>query len=155
MKIELFHQPETRLCAHIENEKCILGVKPVWAAPLSRPKKYLAILDSKGEDVALFTEPENELSSSSFEAVLAEIRRRDLTSRIARIQNVREDNGAAYFAVVTDRGARDFVATNLSTNAIWFGDDRLLFVDTEGNRFEIESLAALDDRSRAFIEGIL
>ncbi len=155
MKIELFHQPATRLCAQIDDEKCVLGVKPVWAAPLSRPKRYLALLDPKGEDIALLFEPERELSSASWQAVQSEIRRRDLTSRIARLQSVREDNGAAYFSVETDRGARDFVATSLSTNAIWFGENRLLLIDTEGNRFEIEDVAALEPRSRALLEGIL
>jgi hypothetical protein len=155
MKIELFHQPPTRLCAQIEGEKCFIGVKPVWASPLSRPRQYLALLDAKGEDIVMLSEPEKELSSASWQAVQAEIRRRDLTSRVSRIESAREDNGAAYFSVETDRGRRDFVATNLSTNAIWFGENRLLFIDTEGNRFEIEDLAALDGRSRTFIEGIL
>lgn len=155
MKIELFYQPATRLCAQINDEKCVVAVKPVWAAPLSRPKHYLALLDPKGEDIALLFDPETELSNDSWQAVQSEIRRRDLTTRVTRLQNAREDNGAAYFSVETDRGARDFVATSLSTNAIWFGENRLLLIDTEGNRFEIEDLAVLDPHSRALLEGIL
>jgi hypothetical protein len=155
MKIELFFQPPTRLCAQIDDERSVVGVKPVWAAPLSRPGQYLSILDPKGEDIAMLVEPQTQLSSASWQAVQMEIRRRDLTSHVSRIESAREDNGAAYFSVETDRGDRDFVCTNLSTNAIWFGENRLLLLDTEGNRFEIEDLAGLDARSRALIEGIL
>lgn len=155
MKIELFFHPETRLCAEIEGEKCVWDVKPAWAAPLSRPGYYLALLDSKGEEIALVLEPSKELSPASWQAAQKEMRRRDLTSLILRIETAREDNGAAYFSVATNRGARDFVATNLSTNAIWFGENRLLFIDTQGNRFEVEDLAALDTRSQALVAGIL
>lgn len=155
MKIELFFQPETRLCAEIDAHKCVWDVKPAWAAPLSRPNRYLALLDPKGEEVALLEEPSRELSPASWQAAQIELRRRDLTSRILRIEAAREDNGAAYFSVSTDRGPRDFVATNLSTNAIWFGENRLLFIDTQGNRFEIEDLAGLDARSQSLIAAIL
>lgn len=155
MKIDLFFQPENRLCAEIDNQKCAWDVKAAWAAPLSRPGRFLALLDSKGEDIALLEEPQKQLSPESWQAAQIEMRRRDLTCRISRIEAAREDNGAAYFSVQTDRGARDFVATNLSTNAIWFGEARLLFIDAQGNRFEIEDLAALDARSRAFVAAIL
>ncbi|HEX9995566.1 MAG TPA: DUF1854 domain-containing protein [Abditibacterium sp.] len=155
MKIELFFQPENRLCAQIEGDKCFWGVKPVWAAPLSRPGQFLALLDAKGNDIALLPEPQKELSAASWGAIQSEIRRSDLTCRIMRVEKAREDNGAAYFSVATDRGARDFVATNLSTNAVWFGENRLLFIDTQGNRFEVESLTALDARSQALIAAIL
>jgi hypothetical protein len=155
MKIELFFQPSTRLCAQIDDERSVVGVKPVWAAPLSRPGQYLSILDPKGEDIAMLIEPQTQLSSASWQAVQTEIRRRDLTSHVSRIVSAREDNGAAYFSVETDRGDRDFVCTNLSTNAIWFGENRLLLLDAEGNRFEIEDIVGLDARSRALIEGIL
>jgi hypothetical protein len=155
MKIELFFQPENRLCAQIDDEKCVLGVKPVWAAPLSRSHRYLAILDPKGEDIVLLTEPKQELSEESWRVAQIDMRRRDLTSRIQSLESAREDGGAVYFSAQTDRGARDFVCTNLAANAIWFGEDRLLLVDAEGNRFEIESVSGLDTKSRTLIEGIL
>ncbi|RYG68535.1 DUF1854 domain-containing protein [bacterium] len=155
MKIELFFQPPTRLCAQIDDERCVVGVKPVWAAPLSRPGQYLSILDPKGEDIVMIENPQQQLSAASWQAIQAEIRRRDLTSRVSRLISAREDNGAVYFSVATDRGDRDFVCNNMSTNAIWFGENRLLLLDTEGNRFEIEDLVALDARSQSLIEGIL
>lgn len=154
MTIELFFVDET-LCAQIPNERCVRNVKPVWASPLSRPNQFLALVDPKGDDIAMLVEPKRELSAESWNAVQTELRRRNLTARISRITHAREDNGAAYFSVETDRGARDFVMTNLSTNAIWFGENRLLLVDADGNRFEIPDLNALDARSRAFVDGIV
>ncbi len=155
MKIELFFQPENRLCAHIEGEKCVMGVKPVWASPLSRPNQYLALLDAKGADIAMFKTPQSELSGDSWKAAQKEIRRRDLTAKIDSLESASEDNGVAYFVAHTDRGRREFVVTNISTNVIWFGEARLLLVDAEGNRFEVEDINGLDVKSRGMIDGIL
>lgn len=151
MPIRLFHR-QHQLCAEIENERCVIGVRPVWASPLSRPDRFLALLDAKGGELALWSEPRQSLSDDSWRAAQLEMRRRDLTARIARIESLREENGAAYFAVETDRGARDFVATNLSSSVVPFGDNRLLIVDADGNRFEIADIAALDERSRSLLD---
>lgn len=154
-KIELFFAPEHRLCAHFEGEKCVAGVRPVWASPISRPGEFLALLDAKGEEIALFRAPQNALSGDSWRAAQTELRRRDLSAKIESLESAREENGAAYFVAHTHRGRREFVVTNLSTNAIYFGENRLLLVDVEGNRFEIGDLNALDERSRALLDGIL
>jgi hypothetical protein len=44
---------------------------------------------------------------------------------------------------------------NVSENAQWLGDYRLLLVDVDGNRFEIPDLQALDRRSLGFVELVL
>ncbi|BCM91408.1 hypothetical protein IAD21_03280 [Abditibacteriota bacterium] len=154
MKIELFRR-EQWLCAHIEGEKCAWNVRPVWASPLSRPNRYLALLDSKDKEFALIVNPQEELDADSWSIAQEEMKRRDLTARVARIESVREDGGAAYFVVETDRGRREFVANNLSTNALFYGESRLMLLDVDGNRFDFPDLEALDERSRALLDGIL
>ena len=154
MNIRLFHR-QHRLCAEIEGERCALGVRPVWASPLSRPGQFLALLDAKGAEITLWSEPRASLDDQSWRAAHLEMRRRDLTARIERIVSLREDNGAAYFGVETDRGARDFVATGLSSSVVPFGDNRLLIVDADGNRYEIADIAALDENSRALLDEVL
>lgn len=152
MKIELFFR-EQSLCAHLE-DRCAWNVKPVWASPLSRPNRFLALLDSKDKEVALIPDPHIELDAASWQAVQQEMKLRDLTARVTGIESAREDGGVAYFVVETDRGRRELVANNLSTNALYFGD-RLLLLDTDGNRFDFPDLNSLDERSRALLDGIL
>ena len=152
MKIELFFR-EQLLCAVLE-DRCAWGVKPVWASPLSRPNRFLALLDSKGKEVALLPDLQSELDAASWSAVQQEMKLRDLTARVTGIESAHEDGGVAYFVVETDRGRRELVANNLAQNALYFGD-RLLLLDTDGNRFDFPDLRALDERSRALLDGIL
>lgn len=144
----------SRLRMTIADDRSYWSVKPVWAAPLSRPNQYLALLDAKDQEVALIANPST-LEATSWQAVQVELRGRYLTATVARIESARQEYGATYWLVETDRGTREFITQNLQENAQWLSDDHLLLLDVDGNRFEIPSLNNLEVRSRAIIENIL
>lgn len=153
-EMRLFHQPNDRLRLTVGEERSWMSVKPVWCAPLSRPGRYLALLDGKGEEIAVIEDP-GSLPGESRSAVERELRARYLTGTVQSVNSARQEFGATYWHVETDRGPRDFVTQNLQENAQWLSDDHLLLVDVDGNRFEVPSVSALDARSRAFIHAIL
>ena len=152
--LRLFYEPKDRLRLTVEGEKSYPTVKPAWSAPLSRPDTYLALLDGKGNEIITLPDP-NALPAESLAAVKEELRRRYLTATVTRITNAKQEFGATYWNVETDRGHRDFVTQNLQENAIWLGDDHLLLLDVDGNRFELTAISKLDDASRHFVEAIL
>jgi hypothetical protein len=152
--LRLFHHPEERLRLTIRDNQSYLAVKPVWVAPLSRPDTYLALLDGKDQEIVLLPNP-TELAQDSLAAVKRELRRRYLTATVQAVHSAREEYGATYWSVETDRGARDFVTQNLQENALWFSERHLLLLDVDGNRFEILDIEALDPRSRSLVHGIV
>jgi hypothetical protein len=153
-EIKLFYYPKERLRVTLGNERSYLTVKPVWASPLSRPNAYLALLDGKGEEILMIPDP-GALPAESRSALEHELWARNLTAVVTAIRHAKQEFGATYWSVDTDRGPRDFVTQNLQENAMWFSDTHLLLVDVDGNRFEILDTAALDDRSRHWVETIL
>src|SRR5512146_2619039 len=78
-RLTLFHR-DHYFCATVE-DRTYLTVKPVWAAPLSRPGAYLALLDEAGEEIALLPDVAV-LAASSRAALQEELRRRYLTATI-------------------------------------------------------------------------
>ena len=152
--MKLFYEPKERLRLTVGEEKSYLTVKPVWAAPISRPNGYLALLDGKGEEIAMLPDP-RALPADSWEAVQRELRQRNLTALVTAVMSARQEFGATYWTVATDRGEREFVTQNLQENALWFSDTHLLLLDVDGNRFEIPDVSALDPRSRGYITVIL
>jgi Domain of unknown function (DUF1854) len=152
--LKVFYHPKERLRLTLGEEKSYLTVKPVWSAPLSRPNAYLALLDGKGEEIAMIPDP-SVLPPESAEAVRRELRQRDMTSLVTAVRHARQEYGATYWTVMTDRGEREFVTQNLQENALWFSDSHLLLLDVDGNRFEIPDINVLDTRSRAYIAEIL
>ena len=120
--LTLFYEPKDRLRLTVSDEKSYITVKPVWAAPLSRPNTYLALLDGKGDEITTLSDP-NSLPPESLKAVQEELRRRYLTATVTRILTAKVEYGATYWRVETDRGERDFVTQSLQENAIWLPTD--------------------------------
>jgi hypothetical protein len=153
-RLLLFHHPEDRLRATNPDDRSWLDVKPVWASPLARPGRWLALLDGGGSEIALVEDP-SQLQKESWDALQRELSRRYLTAYVRRIISARQEYGATYWLVETDRGEREFVTQSLQENALWFSTTHLLLLDVDGNRFEIRDTDALDERSRSLIQTIL
>ncbi len=153
-KICLFREPAWVLRMTIEDDRSYVKVKIVRAAPLSHPDKYISFLDGKDEEVCMVDNP-RDLDEETQQIISEELDRRYLTSIVDRVNSVRNEYGTSYWEVETNRGSREFVVQNVSENAQWFGDYRLLLVDVDGNRFEIENLQALDRRSLGFVELVI
>ena len=69
--LKLFYSPKDRLRLTVGEEKSYHTVKPAWAAPLSRPKQYLSLLDGKGNEIVMLKDPAT-LPPDSWEAVQQE-----------------------------------------------------------------------------------
>jgi hypothetical protein len=152
--LKLFYHPKDRLRLTVEGDRSYPTVKPAWASPLSHPNTYLALLDGKGQEIVTLPDPAK-LPRESWEVVQEELRRRYLTAIVTAITHAKQEFGATYWTVETDRGPRDFVSQNLQENAIWLSDTHLLMLDVDGNRFEILDVAALDAASQNFVAVIL
>ncbi len=148
-RFDLFYMPAGKLRLTTD-DRSYLVVKPAWAAPLSHPGKYLALVDGKGKQVAMFVDLD-ELSVENRKLVESELHHRYLTGTIHRVLEIKFELGVTYWHVATDRGDREFVTQSLHENAQWLGDDHLLVIDADGNRYEVKDVNALDNRSRELI----
>lgn len=84
-----------------------------------------------------------------------ELARRYLAPRIVRVLRSIVNFGSRYWDVETDRGIRRFIMKDPNKNVFWVTDDHLVLRDTLGNRYEIVSLRALDEASRAEIDRVM
>jgi len=153
-ELKLFFHPKDRLRMTVADEISYPTVKPVWAAPLSRPNAYLSLLNGKGEEIVTVAHP-TDLPAGSLAVVSEELRRRYLTATVSAINSAKFEYGATYWHVESDRGPREFVTQSLQENALWLSPTHLMLLDVDGNRFEITDIDALDGRSRAYIDAIL
>jgi hypothetical protein len=153
-EMKLFYEPKDRLRLTVGEDRSYPTVKPAWAAPLSQPNKYLALMDGKGNEIITLADPA-ELPATSLQAVKQELSRRYLTSDILSIDDAKTEFGATYWHVQTDRGQRDFVTQSLQENAQWLSPTHLLLIDVDGNRFEITDTRKLDPKSRQIVELVL
>ena len=152
--IRLFREPPWRLRLTIEGDRSYTRIKVVRAAPLTHPDRYISLLDEKDEEICMIDDLAR-LNDETRSIIAEELDRRYLTSLIERVHSVRHDFGTSYWDVDTNRGRREFVVQNVSENAQWLGDFRLLMIDVDDNRFEISNLNDLDRRSLSRVEMVL
>ena len=153
-KLQLFREPAWKLRLTIGDDRSYLRVKVVRAAPLSYPDRYISFLDAKDEEICMVDDL-GQLDLPTRSLIDEELDRRYLTATIFQVDAVRNEYGTSYWDVRTDRGQREFVVQNVSENAQWLGDHRLLIIDVDGNRFEIPRLDELDKKSLGLVEQVI
>ena len=152
--IHLFYEPAWKLRMTLRDDRSYLAVKVVRAAPLSSPNGYICFLDSRDEAICMVRDP-NDLPDDQQKVVLEELERRYLTAIVHQVLSLRSEFGASYWEVATDRGDREFVVKDVSENAHWLSEDRVMLLDVDANRFEIQSLRGLDRKRRGLIDLVL
>lgn len=127
---------------------CAFEVQVLHAFPLSHERRYIALRDGKGNDLGMI-ESLDELDAESRALAETELRRRYFLPKITAIVAATERFGSSQWEVETDRGPRTLSTGVVNEAIVEVEPGRYLITDTEGNRFEIPKLAALDEGSRA------
>lgn len=152
-KVRLFYDPKGFLRATID-DRTYLDVSIVRAFPLSHTDRYIGVLCGRLDELGIVEDP-SELDEESRNAVEQELTRRYFVTYITQVEAVSEEFGATYWSIQTSRGRRSFVAKGLRDNVSYLGEGRILISDVDGNRYEIEDIAALDDESVSMIMRVI
>ena len=124
------------------------------AAPLSDPDHYLVFLDAHGRELCVVRDP-HRLTAAAQAVVTAALEHEYLSAQLTAIRSLRIEGEVCYVDAETARGRRDFVVSNLQRGLRRVGDRKLLFIDIDGNRYEIEDYERLDRRSVALVRKVL
>ena len=129
-------------------------VRILWARPVSAMGQEVSIMDEKKKELALLKDL-SALDPGSRLIAEEELQKRYLTARIQRVLEATAQFGTRSWKVETDRGLRHFVVKNVNKDVTWITEDHILIRDTLGYRYEIASLAALDEGSQAEVDKVL
>lgn len=130
------------------------GISIQRAFPFSHGDAYLSVRDKDAKEIGMI----RSLSQFGGEAerlIANELERRYFVPTITRISRIKEEFGYAYWDVDTDRGPRRFTVRGLQESVLPIGEQRILIIDVDGNRFEIPEVAALDAKSFKLIDALL
>lgn len=139
------------LVARIGDGEPVKGLRLLRALPLSEPGRWFSLRDGEDKEVGMLRDLAG-LDAEGRAAAGAELARRYFQPRILRIAAAKKRREAVEWKVETDRGPRTFLTREMPPEDDQPSPDRLVLTDTEGNRYEIASLSALDAHSRARLE---
>jgi ATP-binding cassette subfamily B protein len=140
-RIELVGQGTTG-----RQDACPTGVFVVRTFPATHPAEYLSVRgwNDSGEEIEIgMMRSLADWPAESQEVVRTALKRRSLVRTIERVHDVKLGHGYLDFDVETDVGRQKFTTRWTGSQAIDFGPDGKMLVDTEENRFVVPQVSAL------------
>lgn len=119
--------------------------------PFDMPWSYISVQDKDGEEIGLIKSIED-FDECRKSLLKEELLRKYYAPKIIKILSLKEVRGASFWKCVTDAGELSFTVQDTYRSILKIGADRAYITDACGNRYEIESLAALDKHSRRKLE---
>ncbi len=91
-------------------------------------------------------------SEAQKEIVRDELKKRYFMPDILEVDEVNEEFGNTMWKVRTDAGNREFTVTDMSSNVINLGKNRIMLIDVYGNRYQIPDVTKADDKTVKILE---
>ncbi|MCJ7750480.1 MAG: DUF1854 domain-containing protein [Armatimonadetes bacterium] len=149
-RVRIWHDEFRRLHVQAEGGDDHVDVRPARIFPISDAAGYISFLDPDDREVMLLENPED-LEPDSRQNLDQALGRAYFVPRISEIYTIEDSHGAARWEVETDRGYRVFDVRDREDVRVFHGR-RVLLQDADGNRFEVENIADLDERSRRLLD---
>ena len=130
----------------LEKESGLVSVFVVRTFPATHPEEYLSVRgwNDSGEEIELgMLRSLADWPAESQNAVRTALKRRSLVRTIHAVHDVKLGHGYLDFDVETDVGRQQFTTRWTGSQAIDFGPDGKMLIDTEENRYVVPQVSAL------------
>lgn len=149
----LIRTPRGRLVLTLADGTVHEGVQPVRAFPLSAPNEFLALVSAAGKELVSI-ERLDEAPEPVRALILEELAPREFMPKILAIEAVSTFATPSVWQISTDRGPTS-MTLKAEEDIRRIDRGRLLISDSHGLQLMIDDPAALDARSRRFLERFL
>ncbi len=122
------------------------------AFPFQLKTQYISLLDADSNEIGVIFNV-TDFAEEAQILLTTELERRYYEPHIKSVLALKERYGFSYWTVETaDQRKVNFTMQDTFRNIIRIGEDKAILLDVDGNRFVIESIAALDHKSHKKIE---
>jgi hypothetical protein len=150
---ELYHNPLGRLVLVDSDGREHADVEPIRAFPISDPDSGISICDRDGHEL-YWIDRLADLPAEICTVLQAELSQREFIPVVRRIVRMAAFSEPSEWVVETDRGPTRFLLGN-EEDVHRIDARRAMIVDTNGVRYLIADIAALDAHSRRILERYL
>ena len=152
--LRIFRDASGRVRAALKDDRSHLDVRVIRCFPQSIPDRFWALTHQDGRVIGVIVDPDA-LDEESLEASLYSLEQQYFLPQITAVHSLKEEFGAIYFEVDTDRGQRSFVAKGVREALEETSDGEIILTDVNENRYAITNYQNLDSRSRRFLDRII
>ena len=109
--------------------------------------EYISVSDGENKEIGLIYNIED-FDEEASALIKTELERKYYCPTIKEISSLKERYGFSYWKAVADDGRKlSFTMQDTFRNIVHTGDDSLLLLDVDGNRYAIKSVSGLDRKS--------
>ena len=120
--------------------------------PYSSRRELVSVLTPEQDEIGMIADI-GLFEGAELAALEKEISRKYFIRKIVKINELKEKNGMTIWKVTDSDGNKpEFTLKDTYGSIFRVSDDRFVITDADGNRFEIESYAALDAKSKKKME---
>ncbi|MHC4789453.1 MAG: DUF1854 domain-containing protein [Planctomycetota bacterium] len=148
-QVKVWEDPFRVLHVSVDGEE-FENVRARQVFPISGKADYVSFLDESDREVALLARP-HKLDQESRRALDMALGQMYYSARILRVDSITELMGVTKWEVETDRGYAVFEVVDRRQHVRKLPGGRLIIQDADGNRFEVENVAALDENSQTVL----
>lgn len=139
-----------KFCADEEKEYPRVFLHRIF--PFDKPWEYISVMCEESGEIGIIKKVD-EFDTEAATLLKEELARKYYAQQIKTILSVKERYGFSYWKVITSENRTvNFTMQDTFRNIIRVGEDKAVLLDVDGNRFMLDSIAALDRKSYKKIE---
>lgn len=119
--------------------------------PHDLKEEFISVTDADSNEYGIIKSLDL-FDRNTADVIRHELERKYFSAKITKIISVEERFGNSNWMVETPQGMRIMTLKDTFKSIVRVGDDRAIVIDEDANRYEIESLSALDRHSFRKIE---
>ncbi len=114
--------------------------------------QYISVLDEEKKEIGIIFDIDD-LDADAKALIVDEIEKKYYSPVINEIKSLKERYGFSYWKVVLDDGRElSFTMQDTYKNILHTGEDSIMLIDVDSNRYTIKSISALSTKSYRKIE---
>ena len=119
--------------------------------PFDLADEFISVQTKDNEEIGIIRRL-SDFDGEMQDILKSELERKYFVPKIKKILTLKERRGFSYWKVECDIGEMEISLQDTYRSIMRIGEDRAFINDISGNRFEIESLSALDRKSKKKLE---
>ena len=121
------------------------------AFPFEMPEEYITVFDGEEHEIAMIRAL-RDFPEETQAMLRRELARAYYMPQVQKIRSVKEHFGFSYWKVRTEDGETEFTLQDTYRSILHVTSTHLIFLDVNGNRFEVPDTERLDRKSHRKLE---
>jgi len=118
--------------------------------PITNPDQHISVRDMELKEFGIVFDIK-EFPEGQKTLMREELSMRYFTPIVRKITHIKEEYGYTFITAETDVGTRDFTLRDLSNSILFLTAVKCLLIDTDGNRYIVENVKELGDKTKRII----